>query len=147
MARFRSGFERLIELRESQEQQAKAAVAGAAAEELRRAGELDEARSRLQLAGQMLRGAGQTQAGQLAAAAAFVGRLKQERAGAESRLVEAQHQRQVRSAEAVACWQATRTLEVLRSRRHELWLRRQAAAEQREIDDMTAAGWQGRARW
>jgi len=140
MARFRFRLERLLALRRAHEDLARLAASSAAAgAEMRRAGR-DQALEVLCRAGTALAShPAAVDAARLALESLYLARTRRQAVVAQGLLVEAERIHHEKIAAAVAAWRSRETLNHLKSRQEAAWSGLQASAEQRELDDISAA--------
>ncbi len=149
MARFRYSLERLLALRRTEEDVARAAVAEATAVVLQRTAGLEDAARRVGQAQGALRNLPGTllPAEELDWAALYLKRTGRARAEAEAALEGARQARLEKAAVARAAWQAREMLDNLRMRRFAAFQKEEEKAAQGAVDDLTASRWERRSRW
>ncbi|MDP2872513.1 MAG: hypothetical protein Q8P31_08260 [Bacillota bacterium] len=144
MAHFTFRLQRVLALREAEAKRAKTAAAAAAAASHELEQQLERAASVMHNASEPFRasprGARTASGAQLAAAAAYLGRTRDEAAEAAVKLQEAYAVQAEGMALARQAWGDAEALSNLRDRRQRIWQSDELAAQQREIDDLSAAG-------
>lgn len=149
MARFRFSLERLLAVRRTAEDAARAAVADATAAVMRESARLEDAYREVHLAQMALRSPVQpiVCAAELACAAQYVTRAGRGRAEAQATLAAAREVQSQKAAAARAAWQAREMLDNLRAQRFAAHRRDEEKAAQAAVDDLTASRWERRSHW